>query len=341
MKAKIEIPKYLIGVEIETSLKELDCSDCDQCLVCNSCPTCEECDLCSVCNERLAERYDMTCEEVSERGWCVDICEYCNPCNGCEYYRNSEYCPESRDHYYLPNDFLKKYFMSPYEDGSCGMEYPTRPFDNLSDYYYVLQKFLLEIDRDYLDPYHRCGGHTNISFEGWKHYKSIIYNNAIYFMDLLAYMFLSSYSYRRSGYQFFPNTIGDCDDKYSVIHFKTYCIEYRLPDSPYDANNHLLLSTILLSLSMLKTKIEYPKKEFIKTKELYTQFKDGDFSLSGKDKKYLRRKFRKMYRYVKPYLKIFGKEVGLDLNKMLRFRFRNPTHSSNFLLDNIIDKFKL
>jgi len=341
MWRSVKVLGYKVGTEIETSIKVRDCSDCDYCSVCDSCPTCQECNLCEVCNGRLRERYDMSCEEIQDRGWCTDVCEFCNPCDGCLYVRNPDYCPYTDDYYYLPAEFLEKYFMETYEDGSCGMEYPTKPFSSLTDYYYVLTEFAELIGREYMSPYDRCGGHVNISFTNWEHYKSRIYNNTVYFLDLLTFMFLSRDSYRRSGYHFFPDGFSDCTEKYSAIHFKNYAVEYRFPDSPYDATNHLLVTAVLLGLSMLKTKIRYSPKEKIRTKGLYLKFKDSEFDIKSKDKVYLARKFKKMHHYVKPYLKAFSQELSLDLNGMLKFRFQNPVHDSDFLLDDIVNKFNL
>ena len=35
--------KFLIGTEIETTLKGINCDMCDYCAICDNCPVCDEC----------------------------------------------------------------------------------------------------------------------------------------------------------------------------------------------------------------------------------------------------------------------------------------------------------
>jgi len=305
---------YLIGTEIETNLNAPDCATCSECLVCDDCPIC----------------YD--CQNAD--------CEKCEPCQTCEYVFNADYCPiDVRDYYILPPN-LKTYFLDPYIDGSCGLEFPTRPFDNLSDYYYCLLQFIEEYGRKVLSVKDKCGGHINISFTDWQKKQRQIYNNALYFLDILTYMFLSEHSVARERYHNWPNNFINTYDKYSSIHFKDYAIEFRFPDAPYDATNHTLLSAILLSISLYPHKILYSYSELVKTRELYERFKVSDFSIHGFERMFLNKKFKKLMHITKSYLQRFSRELHINLVKLSKFRFENPAHCE-ILLDEIVNKFNM
>jgi hypothetical protein len=248
--------KFMIGTEIETCLDEQrKCEDCDRCAVCDNCPVCLNCEdhryFCDYC-----EQEDPDCEECLDQRLYIDfVCAYCDPCDSCNYPYDPNNCPyensDSFDTDSLPHK-LRKYFSKVYLDGSCGLEFCTIPFNNLKEYYNCLREFIEVVGRENLDVYEKCGGHVNISYPNWKMFRKEIFHNARYFLDVLTYMFLHKYTYRRESYHTWADYLGDCEEKYCVIHFKDYAIEYRFPDTPYDALNHTLLSALLISLSTLK-----------------------------------------------------------------------------------------
>lgn len=353
---KAKIPKFLVGIEIETKIHP--CDFCHECQICNDCPVCRYCirdrDYCTRCNVDEIIDYMVENEIISgdkneiknENGeidhekvcdlciehevWREVICSDCNPCEDCEYYRNINYCP--LDDYdwrevVLPEDMVNM-FETAYVDGSCGLEFPTVTFSSLKQLHELLRKFVDIAGEDNLDAFHVCGGHTNISFEGWTEREEIIKHNAWYFLDLLSYMFLNKDTWRRWEYKTAITCDSDFYEKYSGIYIKYYAVEYRFPDSPNNPDNHVLLTAVLLGITMLPYKIGYDDDELNEVNRIYNEINDyGNFEAIRKDKRamnYLRDKLKVLIKHIRPYLKEFSKELGYDLEKALIDRFNNP-----------------
>jgi len=335
--------RFLIGTEIETCLDERKrCEDCDRCAVCDDCPPCYFCEyernFCEYCEDE-----DPDCNVCLDRRLYRDfICNYCEPCSYCDYAYNPDNCPYENSDCFdtdsLPPE-LRKHFMDIYLDGSCGLEFCTIPFSDLKKYYNCLREFIEFIERESLSVYERCGGHINISYPSWKMFKKQIFHNVRYFLDVLTYVFLHKDTYRRESYHYWADYFSDCHQKFCVIHFKDYAVEYRFPDTPYDALNHTLLSAVLISLSTLKKKIRYDL-DIYETKELYKRFKNSEFHLKDHEYLFISEKFKKLIDVTKYDLKLFSKQLKINLLKALKFRFENPAHLG-VLLDEYEEDFKL
>jgi len=346
MAEKVVLPKWKIGVEIETNIEIYDiCELCGYCRVCEDCPQCEYCrdwgnycDDCSIEDMILYAKShgyenakpENICRICGENDfWRDTICSTCSPCDYCEYTYNPDYCPldtyEILKEYY-PSEYLKDI----YNDGSCGLEFTTKPLTNLSELRKALKEIVEEIGKDNIDTYYYCGGHTNISwetdFDNWYNYRDIIVHNTTYFSDLLSYMFCDKDTYRRYTYKTFTWNYADSHDKYKAIHLKDYAVEFRFPDSPKDVDNHILLTSVLLSLTFLKQKIDYTINDLHKTEKIYKKINRDNEKLNSEDKRYLKEKFNLLLKLIKPYLMELSKQLNVDLVKALYWRFNNPKY---------------
>ena len=152
-------------------------------------------------------------------------------------------------------DKINPYLDNYYYDESCGMEFVTKPFSSLKDYWKAVKEIVKVVGKENISIEDRCGGHINISWingnKSWKDYEKTIAQNILFFSDLLSYMFCSLSTYWRYNYKEFPLHLGtlenDIYDKYNCVHIKDYAIEVRIPDSPKDVDNHVLFSAVLLA----------------------------------------------------------------------------------------------
>jgi len=353
--------RYKIGTEIETVISGRTCEDCSYCAICDDCPVCISCqenhDFCDECDKEIRQRvleyaieYELIdkdeiedindpllCEIcLSNYIWLNIICPDCGRCEDCPYAYNPEYCPYND--YYNINDIdiskIEPYLDNYYYDESCGMEFVTKPFSSLKDYWKAIKAIVSEIGKENIDISEKCGGHINISWTNgvktWEDYKEIIAKNILFFSDLLSYMFCDVQTYWRYTYKEFPIRLEDIEydiyDKYNCVHIKDYAIEVRFPDSPKDVDNHVLLTATLLAISLKTYEIPFDKETFSKTREIYKKInKHGDI-ISKEDYAYLKDKFKLLKRFIEKPLKALSKEIGIDLIKALEYRFNNPKY---------------
>ena len=357
--------KYLIGTEIETVISGYSCDSCDYCRICDNCPVCEDCArnryYCDSCDIDIKQRI---IEIAEENGWITPdeaeelkkdldsneicdlclrfyiwqnvICENCNPCKGCSYVRNPAYCPYD-DEYTIDDidiDKINEYLDDYYYDESCGMEFVTKPFSSLKDYWHAIKAIVQTVGKENISIEDKCGGHINISWTNgvktWEDYKEIIAKNILFFSDLLSYMFCDVQTYWRYTYKEFPIKLEDIEhdiyDKYYCVHLKDYAIEIRFPDSPKDVDNHVLLTATLLAISLKTYEIPFDKETFSKTREIYKKINRYGDIISKEDKSYLKDKFKLLKRFIEKPLKALSKEIGIDLIKALEYRFNNPKY---------------
>jgi len=359
--------KYLIGTEVETTLKGLTCENCDYCAVCDNCPVCEDCRnfryYCDNCYEEDRERiiqealeHGYITEEKAEKLlkdlendeicdiceryfiWQDVICSRCDPCYDCDYVRNPEYCP--LDNYGLPENIdineIEPYIDRYYEDGSCGLEFPTKAFDSLKDYYNAIKTIVSVIGKDYIKTTDNCGGHINISWRNLKtnktheDYEYLIAKNIIFFSDLLSYMFNSKYTYKRYYWSRMPDYYDEISDfiidkaNYPLVLLKSNRIEIRFPDAVNSPNNHTLLTAVLLAISFNVNQCYLNKKNFEITQDIYDTIRYLGEKPNNEKLSILKDKYVLLRRIVKPYLKEFSYELNVDLVKALDWRFRNP-----------------
>ena len=385
---KLKYISYLIGTEIETTIEGHTCDTCDYCAICDNCPVCGDCQenryYCDNCDSETREniiyrawRHGYITEEEAEELkkdldndgicdicqrfelWRDTICPYCHPCYDCEYYRNPEYCPY--DDYGLPDfvdfDKIEPYIDRYYEDGSCGLEFPTKAFDNLKDYYNAIKTIVSVIGKDYIKTTYNCGGHINISWENiktgktHKDYEFLIAKNIIFFSDLLSYMFNSKYTYCRYEWSKMPNYYEDIDDfiisksNYPLVLLKTDRIEVRFPDAVNSPNNHTLLTAVLLAISFYTKQCFLNEKSFETTVDIYDTIRYHGKTPNKKQQSILKDKFILLKRIVKPYLKEFSYELNVDLVKALDWRFKNPRFTTmkrlNFKMFSMDKRIKL
>jgi len=356
---------YKIGTEIETVISGYSCDSCDYCRICDNCPVCEDCArnryYCNSCDIDIKQRI---IEIAEENGWITpdeaeklkenldsdeicdlcqrfDIwnivhCEHCGRCEDCSYVRNPAYCPY-QDEYTIDDiniDRIEQYLDNYYHDESCGMEFVTKPFSSLKDYWKAVKEIVKVVGKENIDISERCGGHINISWENgnksWLDYDTIIASNILFFSDLLSYMFCSSETHWRYTYKEFPGTPDnykkDFIDKYCCVHLKDYAIEVRIPDSPKDVDNHVLFTATLLAIAMKTYEIPFDKETFSKTKEIYKKINRYGDTINKEDYAYLRDKFKLLKRFIEKPLKALSHDLGVDLMKALEYRFNNPKY---------------
>ena len=115
------------------------------------------------------------------------------------------------------------------------MEFVTKPFDSLKDYWKAIKAIVQTVGKENIDISERCGGHINISWQNgnktWVDYEKTIAQNILFFSDLLSYMFCCNETYWRNSYKEFPSYLetleNDIYDKYCA------CLLYTSP-SPRD-----------------------------------------------------------------------------------------------------------
>ena len=344
---------YKIGTEIETVISGYDCESCSYCAICDNCPVCEYCQneqlYCERCNPEdirdyairhgyLEENDDRDICEVCQENylWQELVCDCCDRCSDCEYIYNRDYCPYN-DYYSLDDIDISKiepYLDNYYYDESCGMEFVTKPFSSLKDYWKAVKEIVKVVGKENINISERCGGHINISWENgnksWLDYDTIIASNILFFSDLLSYMFCSSETHWRYTYKEFPGTPDnykkDFIDKYCCVHLKDYAIEVRIPDSPKDVDNHVLFTATLLAIAMKTYEIPFDKETFSKTKEIYKKINRYGDTINKEDYAYLRDKFKLLKRFIEKPLKALSHDLGVDLMKALEYRFNNPKY---------------
>lgn len=376
--------EYKIGTEIETTLKGFSCEDCDHCVICDDCPVCGNCQenhyYCDNCDEEIRQRIVdealrcgyITEEEAEEINggdicdlcqryqlWSDVICSNCDPCYDCEYYMNPEYCP--LDNYGLPENIdineIEPYIDRYYEDNSCGLEFSTKPFSSIAEYYNAIKTIVKTIGKDYIKTTDECGGHINISWKNiktgktHKDYEFLIAKNIIFFSDLLSYMFNSKYTYCRYEWSKMPNYYEDIDDfiisktNYPLVLLKADRIEIRFPDAVNSPNNHTLLTAVLLAISFYTKQCFLNEKSFKVTLDIYDTIRYHGKAPNKKQLSILKDKYALLRRIVKPYLKEFSYELNVDLVKALDWRFRNPRFTTmarlNFKMFSMDKRIKL
>ena len=371
---------YKIGTEIETVISGYDCESCSYCAICDNCPVCEDCArnryYCDSCDIDIKQRI---IEIAKENGWITPdeaeelkkdldsneicdlclrfyiwqnvICENCNPCEDCSYVRNPAYCPYD-DEYTIDDidiDKINEYLDDYYYDKSCGMEFVTKPFSSLKDYWKAVKEIVKVVGKENIDISERCGGHINISWENgnksWLDYDTIIASNILFFSDLLSYMFCFPDTYERYEYKEFPDEYDNYKNhfinKYCCVHLKDYAVEIRFPDSPKDVDNHVLLTATLLAISLKTYEIPFDKPNFNKTKEIYEKINYYGKELNKLDKLYLRNKFKLLIKFIrKPLIKL-SKELGVNLLKALEYRFKYPKYEESTDSEFDLSKFAI
>jgi len=358
--------KYLIGTEIETVISGYDCESCSYCAICDNCPVCEYCQneqlYCERCNPEDVRDYAVRhgyleendnrdiCEVCQENYlWQELVCDDCSRCDDCQYVYNPEYCPYD-DYYGLDDidiDKINPYLDNYYYDESCGYEFCTKPFSSLKDYWKAVKAIVSEIGKENIDISEKCGGHINISWQNgdksWKDYDNIIASNILFFSDLLSYMFCSPETHWRSTYKEFPNKYDNYKsnfiDKYCCVHIKDYAIEVRIPDSPKDVDNHVLLSSVLLAIALKTYEIPFDKETFHRTKDIYEKINRYGEELSKEDKSYLKDKFKLLKKFIEKPLKALSHDLGIDLMKALEHRFKNPKYEEEYEEDFDLEQF--
>jgi len=352
---KIHKYHYLIGTEIETTIDKYPCE-----YVPENCPHCESCIenkfMCDYCDfeeikEYIINEYNLNENETDDNTICeiclkneiyrLFICQYCEPCENCNGV--------------MPM-FLKEvedYIEDCYNDESCGLEVVTKPFNSIAKYYEALIKITEKLGTDVLNVEYYCGGHINISwkrevqtpygktFERSQFYEKNIVKNLVYFADLLTYMFCTRethyrYEYKQLTHKYSHIYIASLD-KYHAIHVKPYAIEIRYPDTPNSPFDHLLLSVANLCISFITHKIKDYENEYKLIYSIYSKINEYGKDLTEKQKKYLKKKFNFLIRTIRPYLKTFSLELGIDLEKALRYRINNPRYEIE-TEDEITDK---
>ena len=372
--------QYKIGTEIETIIQGHNCDDCGYCIICDNCPVCEDCQehhyYCDNCDEdakmriiEIAEENEWISENEAEklrenldsdkicgicqafRVWSDIFCPNCGRCEDCQYAYNPEYCPYND--YYNINDIdidkIDKYLDNYYYDESCGMEFVTKPFENLKDYWHAIKAIVKTVGKENISIEDKCGGHINISWQNgnksWEDYKEIIAKNILFFSDLLSYMFCDIQTYWRYTYKEFPIKLEDIEydiyDKYCCVHIKDYAIEIRFPDSPKDVDNHVLLTATLLAISLKTYEIPFDKETFSKTREIYKKINRYGDIISKQDKAYLKDKFKLLKKFIEKPLTVLSHDLGIDLMKALEHRFRNPKYGEIGEKDFDLSKFAI
>jgi len=372
--------KYLIGTEIETIISGRTCEDCSYCAICDDCPICNDCVehryYCNSCDEEVKQRIieiaeengwitpdeaeklkenldsDETCDLCQRFDiWNIVHCEHCGRCEDCQYAYNPEYCPYND--YYNINDIdidkIDPYLDNYYYDESCGMEFVTKPFSSLKDYWHAIKAIVKTIGKENIDISERCGGHINISWQNgnksWKDYDKVIASNILFFSDLLSYMFCNPSTYWRYTYKEFPNSIlnykKDFEDKYCCVHLKDYAIEVRIPDSPKDVDNHVLFTATLLAIAMKTYEIPFDRETFERTKEIYLKINYYGKELSKEDKAFLKDKFKLLKKFIEKPLKALSHDIGIDLMKALEHRFKNPKYEEEYEEDFNLEQFAI
>ena len=359
---------YKIGTEIETVISGYDCESCSYCAICDNCPVCEYCQneqlYCERCNPEdirdyairhgyLEENDDRDICEVCQENylWQELVCDCCDRCSDCEYIYNRDYCPYN-DYYSLDDIDISKiepYLDNYYYDESCGMEFVTKPFSSLKDYWHAIKAIVQTVGKENIDISEKCGGHINISWtngnKSWLDYDTIIASNILFFSDLLSYMFCFPDTYERYEYKEFPDEYDNYKNhfinKYCCVHLKDYAVEIRFPDSPKDVDNHVLLTATLLAISLKTYEIPFDKPNFNKTKEIYEKINYYGKELNKLDKLYLRNKFKLLIKFIrKPLIKL-SKELGVNLLKALEYRFKYPKYEESTDSEFDLSKFAI
>ena len=331
---------YKIGTEIETIIEGRTCEACDYCEICDNCPVCGNCQenqlYCERCNPKdirdyairqglLEENDDRDICEICQENylWQELVCDCCDRCSDCEYIYNPEYCPYGDE--FTVNDNIKQYLDDIYYDESCGMEFVTKPFSSLREYWEAVKAIVSEIGKENIRIGDKCGGHINISWQNgnktWVDYEKTIAQNILFFSDLLSYMFCSPETHWRYDYKEYPISVetieNDIYDKYCCVHLKDYAIEVRFPDSPKDIDNHVLLTATLLAISLRTTKIPFDRETFSKTKEIYIKINRHGDTINKEDYTYLRAKFKLLKKFIEKPLMALSHDLGVDLMKAL------------------------
>jgi len=330
------VPSYRIGTEIETILSAKPCQyDVTSCYICETCTPCDYCDRHEI-REYIINNYDINEEELDDNRvcelcerdeiWRDVICVACDPCERCE-----DQLPP-----FLEG--LEKYIERFYEDGSCGLEISTIPFSSIKEYYESVKQIVEAIGPESIKIKEKCGGHINISwiydngkvtYEWYDYEREIVYN-LTYFADLLTYMCCSKYTKHRAAFKYIAKYYDDIyttsSDKYHCIHTKSYAVEIRYPDSPKSPFDHLLLSVVNLSLSFITQQIKDYKKEYEMIYTIYSKVNFDGEKLSSKEKRYLKNKFKLLIKSIKPYIKIFSRQLNIDLQKALETRIQYPRY---------------
>ena len=360
--------RYLIGTEIETVISGRTCEDCSYCAICDNCPMCTYCTehqlYCERCNPEdvrdyairhgfLEENDDRDICEVCQENylWQDVVCDGCSRCDDCQYAYNPEYCPY-QDEYTIDDiniNRIEQYLDNYYHDESCGMEFVTKPFSSLREYWEAVKAIVQTVGKENIDISEKCGGHINISWTNgvktWEDYKEIIAKNILFFSDLLSYMFCDVQTYWRYTYKEFPIKLEDIEhdiyDKYCCVHLKDYAIEVRIPDSPKDVDNHVLFTATLLAISLRTTKIPFDKETFHRTKEIYLKINKHGDSLSKEDKAFLKDKFKLLKKFIEKPLKALSHDLGIDLMKALEHRFKNPKYEEEYEEDFNLEQFAI
>ena len=360
--------RYLIGTEIETVISGRTCEDCSYCAICDNCPMCTYCTehqlYCERCNPEdvrdyairhgfLEENDDRDICEVCQENylWQDVVCDGCSRCDDCQYAYNPEYCPY-QDEYTIDDiniNRIEQYLDNYYHDESCGMEFVTKPFSSLREYWEAVKAIVQTVGKENIDISEKCGGHINISWTNgvktWEDYKEIIAKNILFFSDLLSYMFCDVQTYWRYTYKEFPIKLEDIEhdiyDKYCCVHLKDYAIEVRIPDSPKDVDNHVLFTATLLAISLRTTKIPFDKETFHRTKEIYLKINKHGDSLSKEDKAFLKDKFKLLKKFIEKPLKALSHDIGIDLMKALEHRFKNPKYEEEYEEDFNLEQFAI
>ena len=203
----------------------------------------------------------------------------------------------------------------------------------------TLRKALIAVHNeysDYMSPEYGCGGHTGISWENCKseEERTKAGLNVIYFADLLCYMFLSKDTHERHRGSHYAHMCdvyfdekgmskdwGQYASKYSFINEKYDYYEFRFPDTPFDPDNHVLLTAVLLSLCTTEKRVYFDETQYRWIKGTYYKItSDGDFDL--KERYY--HKIKELLLIAGDELEQISEELGFDLKAALQWRFEHP-----------------
>lgn len=353
--------RFLIGVEVETSIYagELEgyywtCDQCSECYVCSYCIEdrmfCENCDteifieIWKYIYNTLGYKVDITdhgeiCRLCLENAvWTEFFCPNCEPTEACEYINNPD--PELFDLMELIEldgrfDPILPYINSVEIDGSCGLEFQSKTFNNLKEYFNFLRIVYDTIDHHAMLPKYWAGGHTNISWENsncsWIDYDNKIAYNSLLFSPLLVYMFTDSDINERERYiRYF-----DYSEKFSPIRLKDYAIEFRLFHSIINPDNHFLGSVTALCITYITKPLTKLNDRYYKIKNLYYDLLESyNFKETyDQHKDTLELLYKELIKHIKDPLKYYSKILNIDLLSALQFRYKHPQDSfPNFSL---------
>ena len=243
----------------------------------------------------------------------------------------------------LSEDMLNSYIVQAnnddwYEDGSCGIEFPTPAFSNWNDFeehMWNLKEAIYEYyGHKYFNPRYGAGGHFNVSSVDFP-YNRYNVTMAIYgFAPLMIYLFQKKWTARRDpDFRYiapFDRLLHNIDEKYHFIHVKDYAYEIRFPDSLYNVDAYLTEAAILTGIVLTATAGKPVAKRLLRYQPDYfyrRMIKDELDSMTifkSLWKQYTKYAIRYLNAYLSDYFVIFERDTSIDLVSRLNKYVKNP-----------------